>query len=243
MQPELKPTAVFLPGKLCDSRVWAKQIDQLQDIIKPLFIDLNHQNNLEEMIASIYHSCDHEFILIGFSMGGFVAQEFVLKYPQSVKGLALCGSSAKGYTEKEKAYQLKLMHSAKKAEFQAMSDASLQHFIHPSRYADLEITSLIKEMAQNLGPDVFYKQQQATIERKSRLDILHTIDCPTIVIAGCDDQIVTLEEAKETADNIKNAEFFPVENSGHMLTLEQPLVVSHLLREWINSLINAKKKI
>jgi pimeloyl-ACP methyl ester carboxylesterase len=87
-------TVVFLPGKLCDQRLWTQSMDALSNIINPVFVDLRSQQTLEEMLKSVFNCCEGKFILIGFSMGGYVAQEFVLRFPERILAVGLLAISA-----------------------------------------------------------------------------------------------------------------------------------------------------
>jgi pimeloyl-ACP methyl ester carboxylesterase len=228
-----KIPVVFLPGKLCDVRVWAPQMTALADIIDPIFVDLTKYSTMDEMLNAVIGSCNDKFILIGFSMGGFAAQDLIIKYPEKVMGLGLVGTTARGYTEEERAYQILLMNNAKKQGFKGISDVSLRKFIHPSNYNNIELTTLVKDMARDCGAEVFIRQQEATLDRKSTLEALKNVTCPTICIGGADDQILPNDQVKEIADTIPHAEFFSVPECGHMVTLEKPYMVTNILRDWI----------
>ena len=230
-----KIKAVFLPGKLCDQRLWAATMNALADIIEPIFVDLRTQQSLEEMLDSVSNCCAEKFILIGFSMGGYIAQEFVLKYPERILGLALVAISADEFSLEEKAHQLKLIENAKHAGFKGLSDMVLRKFIHPSRYEDEVLTELIKDMAQSSGAKAFISQHKVTMDRKSRLKYLSRIDCPVSVIAALNDQAVPLISIEKMANNIPGSEFNIIDNCGHMVPLESPEELNNILRAWIEN--------
>jgi pimeloyl-ACP methyl ester carboxylesterase len=224
---------LFLPGKLCDARVWTPQMTSLADIIDPIFVDLTKCSTMDGMLNAVINSCNDKFVLIGFSMGGFVAQDLIIRYPKKVMGLGLVGTTARGYTEEERAYQIMLMNNAKKQGFKGISDVSLRKFIHPSKYDDIELITLVKDMATDCGAEVFIRQQEATLDRRSTLELLKNVTCPTICIGGADDQIVPIFQVQEIADNIPQAEFFSIAECGHMVTLEKANMVTNIIRDWI----------
>ena len=228
-----KITAVFLPGKLCDQRLWAESMDALNDIIEPLFVDLRFQETLEEMLEAIFNCCEGKFILVGFSMGGYIAQEFALKFPEKILGFALVAVSADGYSMEEKERQVKLVENAKQKGFNGLSDLALRKFIHPKRYQDEILIELIKDMAKESGVKAFISQHVATMNRRSRLEDLAKLNCPTIIVASRDDQAVPLELIEKMSNNMPGSELHIIDNSGHMLPLEQPGELNNILKVWI----------
>ncbi|NNM59218.1 MAG: alpha/beta hydrolase [Legionellales bacterium] len=233
-----KPVMVFLPGKLCDQRVWQQQMTQLSDIIQPICVDLRYCETLDDMLSAVGHSCKVPFLLAGFSLGGYVAQEFILKYPERVRGLVLAGFSAKGFTEEEKQTYIKLMKAVREGKATVMTGNALRQYISPKHYGDIDLVNLIEDMANTAGDAVFLRQQQATLNRVKRFEDIAKISCPVLIIAGSDDKLVTLADSKSTASAIPNAEFQVIQESGHMTPLEQPDKLTKILREWIVRVIN-----
>jgi pimeloyl-ACP methyl ester carboxylesterase len=59
-------------------------------------------------------------------------------------------------------------------------------------------------------------------ERPDRMDLLHQITVPSLVVAGEADQIVSLEEAKEMVNLLPQGNFLPMAAVGHMPMFENP---------------------
>ncbi len=233
-----KTKVVFLPGKLCDQRLWAQSMEALAEIIEPIFVDLRSQQTLDVMLEAVSNACEGKFILIGFSMGGYIAQEFILKFPERILGLALVAISAEDYSLEEKAYQLKLIENAKQVGFKGLSSIALRKFIHPNRYQDAELIELIKDMARESGVKAFISQHEATMNRRSRLNDLSKLQCPVMIVAGQDDQAVPLLFVEKMANNILRTELKIINNCGHMIPLERPEELNEILKEWIRGIEN-----
>ncbi len=236
MIPKIK--AVFLPGKLCDQRLWAETMNALTEVIDPIFVDFRSEQTLEGMLEAVLNCCEEKFILIGFSMGGYVAQEFALKFPDRILGLALIAVSADGYSIEEKALQMKFIDNAKQMGFKGLSDTALRKFIHPSRYQDEDLVQLIKNMASESGVKTFIAQHEATINRRSRLVDLAKLNCATIIVASREDQVVPLALIENMSNNILGSELKIIDNCGHMIPLEQPEKLNDTLKKWIRNIVN-----
>ncbi len=232
-----KPVVIFLPGMLCDKRLWASVMSSLHDVAEPRFVDLRGHDSLEGMLAAIAKSLPkrrHPVVLVGFSMGGYVAQEFMLRHPEQIKKLVLISTSARGYTETERSRHQKVMEDAKAAGvFHGLSGKRLEQFIHPSRYDDTVLVELIKTMALDAGLEVYVRQQTATLNREDRRPDLKALTCPALVIGGADDVLVPPGNTQEIAACIPDATYQSLENCGHIIPLEQPTRLVGLLRNWV----------
>ena len=77
-------------------------------------------------------------------------------------------------------------------------------------------------MAHEVGAEAFLSQLDAVIARADSRPGLAAITCPTAVIHGTGDRLITPDNAAETADAIPGAVLTLVDRAGHMLPQEQP---------------------
>jgi pimeloyl-ACP methyl ester carboxylesterase len=74
---------------------------------------------------------------------------------------------------------------------------------------------------------------------KERLDsrpLLTEIKVPTLVIVGAEDALTPPATARAMADAIPGSRFAEVPAAGHLAPLEQPLVASRLLSDFLSGL-------
>lgn len=232
-----KITVVFLPGRLCDQRIWQSAIDALSEIINPIFVDLRFKKTLDEMMQSVGDASLDPFILCGFSMGGYIAQEFAIKFPDRILGLAIVGSSAHPYTAEEMAYQERVANHVKHNGFNGLSKATIHKLIYKTHYHDNQLVELIQDMAIKCGKDVFLSQHMATANRISRLERISQIAAPILVIAGREDKLVPIAQIEEMRTYLQNPTVHIIEECGHMIPLETPDIFNALLAEWVRTVL------
>src|SRR3954447_17205454 len=97
---------VLLPGFMCDSDLWRDMAPDLENLCRLHYGNVYQDDTLEGMAERILSEAPQRFVLVGFSMGGFVARALTLMAPARVTGVAFIASSAREYTEAERARRL-----------------------------------------------------------------------------------------------------------------------------------------
>lgn len=102
------------------------------------------------------------------------------------------------------------------------------------RSDDEALRRVVRQMADDCGPDVFIRQETAIIGRPDSRPSLAAIKCPTLVLVGDSDQPTLPDRSTEMANAIASARLVVVPQCGHMTALEQPDAVTRALVEWLN---------
>ncbi len=163
--------------------------------------------------------------IIGVSMGGMIAQEFALRHPQKVRSLVL-GCTTPGGPKSIRlggaaltsAYSTAPMTPEERGK--ALAEAAFtKGYIakHP------EIVTSMIEARRNRPIDsaAFPHRMKAAMEHDT-YDRLGEIRCPTLVITGKDDALISWENSRLLSQHIKGAEEVILEPAGHCFWLEQP---------------------
>lgn len=210
---------VLLPGTLCDERVFRELVPHFKSYE---VVDLRHSETTEEMLAKVEHISFKKFILIGFSMGGHIALEFALKYPERIEKLVILATDGGAYPKEEKELVLRSLPMIKTGVFKGITDRRLRSYLDPETYENLELRSLIHSMAGEDAKEVYLRQTMATLERKNLNQELPNLKVPTIFIGGVSDKIISIESIERSASFVPDAKFVALEKCGHFVTLERP---------------------
>jgi len=229
----MKPNFLLLPGLLNDASLFTDQIAALATLGKVEVGDLTTAETIADLASSVLKASSSErFILIGLSLGGYVAFEIMRQAPERVAGLVLIDTTARPETAEASAKREVLIKLAAK-DLTAVTEQLLPLLSHPERMNFPDVRGVIQSMASSLGKEVFVRQQRAIMGRPDSQPTLATITCHTLVICGREDLITPPALAKEMADGIKHAKLKLIDQCGHLATLDQPAEVSRLLLEWI----------
>lgn len=155
-------------------------------------------------------------VLVGHSMGGFVAQETYARHPKLVKALALCFTSAAfvGGSEFGRQFiaaRLEPLDAGKSmAEIAA---AMLPAMGSNSKHA--------QGIMADLSPDTYRKAVHLLTMFDRRKD-LPRIAVPTLLIAGEKDHVAPAAVMEKMAQKIPGADYVLLEKCGHLGPMDQP---------------------
>jgi pimeloyl-ACP methyl ester carboxylesterase len=225
---------VLLPGLLCDHRLFAAQIPALSEHAAPVVADLTGTDSIAGLAAHVLATAPRRFALAGLSMGGYIAFEILRRAPERVSRLALIDTQARADTPEASARRRGLMELAEKGEFKGVTPRLLPLFVHPDRLGDAALVGTVEAMAETVGKQGFLRQQQAIMGRPDSRPGLPAIACPTLVLAGREDQLTQPELQVEMAGLIPDATLVLVPRCGHLSPLEQPTAVTRQLLAWLD---------
>lgn len=219
-------TLVLLPGFMCDADLWTDMVPDLGKIGHLHYGNVYADDTLEGMARRVLSEAPERFVLVGFSMGGFVARVLTLMAPERVQGVAFVATSAREYTteERERRQQGFLPGNRPKANGNALG-------LHPDRDRDPVLLDRLRGMQKRLGSEV--RKRQSALIRKDGYEDLTRITCPSLVIACRQDRLRTVDETERMARNLPHARFEVIENCGHMAPLEKPHELAARLGGWI----------
>lgn len=169
--------------------------------------------------------------IFGISMGGMIAQEFALNYPDRVRSLVLGCTNFGGRNVKPATP--KVLAILKARGLMPPSEAALA--MAPHTYDATTPRSRVEEdvnirLQWFPTPEGYFGQLGAILSWESR-PRLAQIKAPTLVIHGETDELVPPENGRMIAELIPHAKLVMLQNASHIFFTDQP-EISH--REVLN---------
>ncbi len=189
--------------------------------------------SMEAMAKRILLAAPQRFVLIGHSMGGYIAFEILRQAPERVLKLALLNTSARPDNDEAKEKRKKQIEKAEKGNFSEIIEGALPVFLHPLHKDDKNLQDIITAAHHDAGAKAYARQQTSIMGRADSRADLKNITIPTLVLTGDEDKLIPRELSLEIAYGIAGAVLVIVPESGHMAPLEQPQAVSAALAKWL----------
>ena len=224
---------IFLPGMMCDARLFAPQIDGLSHERAVMVAPVHLGERIEEIASTILDAAPHRFALCGLSLGGIVAMEIIRRAPDRVSRICLMDTNPTSETPERAAKREPQIIAAQTGclEYIMRKEIICNYFAETP--LKMHILELMVDMALSLGPEAFVRQSRALQKRRDQQSLLCNIKCPTLILCGAEDQITLPKRHEFMAELIEHAELVVIENAGHLPTLEQPEATIAAMRAWL----------
>ena len=223
---------LFLPGLLCDARLWRDQVAGLADVADARVADLTLDDSLAAMARRALDGAPERFALAALSMGGYVAFEILRQAPERVTRLALLATSAAPDSPDRAARRRAAMKSLASGRFMGVTRRLLPQLIHPERVAT-PLGDEVRAMAERVGGAAFLRQQTAILGRPDSRPMLASIAVPTLVAVGVADVLTPVAESRAMFRAIPGASLHVFGRCGHLPAMERPEKTTALLRGWL----------
>jgi pimeloyl-ACP methyl ester carboxylesterase len=219
---------------MADETLWNDMTGALARFGPLLHADLRHDSSVEALARRALAAAPPSFLLVGFSMGGYVARDIARlapAYGKRVEALVLVATSTRPDTPAMRQRKGAVGHAAPSVAFSGLSRIAVASSLHPKDKHNEAMIERVRAMGVRLGGDVF--RRQSVLERPGDIDRLHEIRCPTLVVAAAQDQLRSLEEARELQAGIPDASLAVIDDSGHMIPIEAPQRLLDVIVPWL----------
>ena len=229
-----KEPLVFLPGMMCDIRLFSHQLVDLAGERTLTVAPITDGETITEIAKSVLSDAPRKFALAGLSMGGIVAMEIMRLASDRVTRLALMDTNPLAETPHVASNREPQIIKAKTGQLgEVMQDELKPNYLAPGPNRS-DVLALVMDMALKLGPSVFIRQSRALQRRSDQQATLRKMNVDTLVLCGEHDALCPPKRHELMAQLIPNAKLHVVQGAGHLPTLEQPMLTSRLLKSWLN---------
>ncbi len=176
-------------------------------------------------------------IPVGDSMGGYIMFDLWRRYKELIKGLVFVSTRAEADTEESKKGRYATIEKIKKEGKDFLIDFMLDAQVSPKTKEDKEKMKLLECIMNEATEEGIIKALKALAERKDNRGLLNSINVPTLVIAGEDDERITPPSiVRKIADGIPNAKFITISNSAHLPPFENPDEFNRILIQFLKEI-------
>lgn len=231
---------VLLHGFLESSTIWNPFTKALSEKRQVIVIDLpghgksgtfGKVHSMEFMAKAVQEILNQlgvkKAFFVGHSMGGYVSLAFLEQFPESINGIMLLNSSSENDTKERKQNRDRAIKIVKqnKNSFVSMAISNLLSELNSKKFP--EELAYLKNEALLISEKGITAALEGMKIRTDKTTALSNFNEPKYIIAGEDDQILAISDAKRVAEttNCKLISFL----GGHLSFIEHKEEVKKLL--------------
>lgn len=227
-------TIVLLHGFMESLEMWNEFSKELSKSFRVICIDLpgfgdtpciGYVHSMEMMAKCVKTVMDNEhlrkYVVVGHSMGGYVAMAFADLFNDNLKGIGLFHSSALADTNEKKESRNKAITVVKKNPRQYIKIFFEPLFAPQNAEAHRGDIKVLQERAANLSKQSIVNALEGMKDRKKRDWILQMVKYPVLFIIGKHDVAISAESVLKQTELVKDPTVLFLENAGHMGFLEE----------------------
>jgi len=246
---------VLIHGFSLDCRMWDDQVEELARDYQVIRYDLRGfgrssppdgaYSHVHDLQALLDHLGISRAVVMGLSMGGAIALDFTLAYPDATRGLVLADSTLPGFvwTSETSASSSSSSSSASKAVDLAVENGVVEEararwlahpFFAPAR-EHLEVARRLAAMVSDYS-GWHWTHGDIQVDAVPFPPSLESIGARTLVLVGEYDIPAFRAIADELARRIPDARQVVLPGVGHMSNMEDPERFNQVIRQFLDDL-------
>ncbi len=216
---------------------WLLQLNSLKEPVNPIAIDLPGHGRSEGVSLNTvagYREWLHNFsraagiapfVPAGHSLGGAIALDYALNYPEDISGLILIGTGGR----------LKVLPAFLESLEKGSVPETFSDFLYSPKAPDEMLRRGRKEVL-NTEPSLYYADLCACNEFDI-MEELHRISRPALIICGSEDQLTPAKYSYFMGENLPESRLEIIKDAGHMVMLEQPEELNRVITGFIRDIV------
>lgn len=225
---------VLLHAFPMSSAMWEPQLESLKSfrVVLPDFRGFGAtpfsapwfiEHAVDDLFETLTSVGAEKAVLVGLSMGGYVALRAVEKSPARVKALVLCDTRAEADANENKLKRAAAVDFVRARGVAPFVEPFLNDALAPKTKAEKpKVVEFLKGVAVKASADAVMAALAALASRADMTAALPGIKVPTAVLVGSQDKITPLPLAEAMRARVPGAELHIIPDAGHFSNAENP---------------------
>jgi len=234
---------VFLHGYPLDHTVWNPLVPRLEANAHLILPDLrgfgqspvtDEAYTMRLMAEDVVSLLDllkiDKAIIVGQSMGGYIAMNFAHAYPNRLAGLGLISTQAAADTPEHRQGRYNTVEMVTKKGIKSVADAMLPKLVVKPEFREQVHAIMMQANVKGVAGAL-----KGMAERPDATEWLSGIQVPSVVVVGREDAIVPAERAHTMTRLLPWSWLVEIPGTGHMPMMEAPEAVADAIRQLIRT--------
>jgi pimeloyl-ACP methyl ester carboxylesterase len=176
--------------------------------------------------------------LVGVSIGGYALFEFWRRHRGRVAALGLCNTKAPADAPEARAGRMQAANDVIERGTEPFFQSMIPRvFARTTREMRPDLVEGALRMMRKMSPEDVAQVQRGMAARPDSVDILNTINVPTLLMTGDEDILTGANEAELMRQHISNSRLRVIPKAGHYSPWEQPEEASRILRQFLDEVL------
>src|SRR5688572_26087687 len=243
--PDDAPAIIFIHGFPLNKSMWDIQVESLKENYRVIAYDIRGHGNsdpgideffIELFVNDLLHLMKklgiEKSILCGLSLGGYIALNAALKYPDRFDALILNDTQCIADTPEIKENRCQAIIRIMKDRVEQYANEIVKNLFALESFTKKEnVIDTVKEMIINTPKQSLCNTLHALAERKETCSRLKEINIPTLILVGNEDKITPIAVAQKMHEKLLTSKLEIIPQAGHLSNLENPIAFNnHLVK-------------
>lgn len=240
-------TILFIHGFPLNKSMWEHQIESLKENYRVIAYDIRGHGSsdagkenysIDLFVADLLRFMDTlhitKPILCGLSMGGYIALNAAIKYPEHFAGLVLSDTQCLADSSDAKRKRMNTIENIQEHGVEIYAEVSIKNLFSSESFTkNKKEISQVRDMivgttAQSLSYTLF-----ALSERKGTCSKLQDIEIPVLIMVGKEDKITPPVASQLMHEKIQGSQIKVIDHAGHLANLENPVEFNYQLKNFL----------
>jgi pimeloyl-ACP methyl ester carboxylesterase len=246
---------IFLHGFPFDHKMWKKQLEVVGRNYRAIAFDIRGhgesevgdgqyliEGHVEDLMALLELLRLQRPVIVGLSMGGYIALRALEKYPDRFSAAVLCDTRSEADTNEGKLKRFAGATLVKTKGSAAFAEGFMGSLFAPeSQRAVRDEKEAIRKTMEATSPLSIAGTLIALSARMDTTSSLSSIKIPTLIMVGEFDQLTPPAASEAMHERISGSELFIVPGAAHMSNLENPEFFNEKLLQFLKKVLEIEK--
>lgn len=243
---------VFIHGFPFNSKMWTPQLNVIPSKYRTIAYDIRGHGEsdfgdgqflieffVDDLIGLMDYLRIEKVVLVGLSMGGYIALRVVERNPERILALALCDTKSDADSNEAKIKRARQINIIKISGIHRFADDFLKAIFAENTFLRMPDTiEMIKKIIVKTSPLSLASTLIALAARTDTTPALSRIKVPTLILTGEKDLLTTPEDAAKMQQLIPNSGMHIIPDAAHMSNLENTVLFNKYLFDFLENISN-----
>lgn len=243
-------SVIFIHGFPFSHAIWQSQLEALGHDYHAVAYDFRGlgksdlgdgqytvEGHVDDLLALLDFLEIDKAVIVGLSMGGYIALRALERNPERFLGVALCDTQSKADDNAGKIKRAAGAKAVKQDGAAPLAESFVEAVFTPASIQnEVPEVDFIKDIISANDPVAIAGNFIAMAARTDTTESLAAIAVPTLILVGEEDTLTTPAAARDMHTRIKGSQLHVVPHAAHMSNLENPEFFNARLLEFLSTI-------